>query len=196
MIRKSKKGSDLSPVKKEVMSSNIEYLSGKLEKVWTIVNPDETRKLLAEVVDIAREAGDTKTMLQAVKVMGDYLKIAATTGVQMADIQRKTDSGVPDNQVNVQVNAVSNVPSVEEAQRELERYCDIVGPANGSNGRGALGRTSDVDGEIPEDHIRRETGGRGRVDAERIAILSPEDCAVPVERSPEDPISQDPGLLG
>lgn len=189
MIRKSKKGSDLSPVKKEVMSSNIEYLSGKLEKVWTIVNPDETRKLLAEVVDIAREAGDTKTMLQAVKVMGDYLKIAATTGVQMADIQRKMDSGVPENQVNVQVNAVSEVPSVEEAQRELERYCDIIGPANGSDGRGLIGGARHVDGKIPADHIRRETGGRGRVEAERIAILSPEDCPVPAERSPEDTLS-------
>ena len=96
------------------------------------------------------------------------------------------DSGVPDNQVNVQVNAVADVPSVEEAQRELERYCDILGPSNGSDGRGLIGGTGDVDGEIPSDHIGRETGGRGGVDIGRIAILSPEDCSVPAERSPEN----------
>jgi hypothetical protein len=179
----------MAPIKKGAMSSNIEYLSGKLEKVWTIVNPGETRKLLAEVVETAREARDTKTMLQAAKVMAEYLKIAATTGVQMADIQRKMDSGVPDNQVNVQVNAVADVPSVEEAQRELERYCDILGPSNGSDGRGLIGGTGNVDGKIPSDHIRRETGGRGRVDSERIAVLSPEDCPVPAERSTEDTLS-------
>ena len=185
MIRKSKKGTDVAPIEEKAMASNIEYLSGKLEKVWAIVNPQETRKLLAEVVETARAAGDTKLMLNAVRVMADYLKIAATTGVQMADIHRKMGSGVPENQVNVQVNAVAQVPSVEEAQRELERYCDIVGP-NGADGRDLIGRARDVDGEVPPDHIRRETGGRGGVDIGRIAILSPEDCPVPAERSPEN----------
>jgi hypothetical protein len=185
MIRKSKKGVSVGRVGKAAMVSNIDYLSGQLEEVWGIVKPSDTRKLLAEVVDTARTAGDTKLMLQAARVMADFLKIAASTGVQMADIQRKMDSGVPDNQVNVQVNAVSNVPSVEEAQRELERYCDIVGP-NGTDGRGLIGGTGDVDGEIPSDHIGRETGGRGGVDIGRIAILSPKDCSVPAERSPEN----------
>jgi len=180
VIRKSKKGVEGTPRGRALMADNLSYLSGHLEKVWGIVKPAETRKLLNEIVEGARKAGDLKLMLQATRVMADYLKIAASTGVQMADIQRKMDSGVPDNQVNVQVNAVSDVPSVEEAQRELERYCDIVG-SNGSDGRGLIGRTSHVDGEIPEDHIRRETGGRGRVDVRRIAILSPEDSPVSTE---------------
>ena len=138
MIRKSKKGSAVTSAAKTTMADNIQYLSGHLEAIWGIGKPAETRELLNEVLVGAREAGDFRLMLQAAKVMADYLKIAASTGVQMADIQRKVDSGVPDHQVNVQVNAVSEVPSVEEAQRELERYCDIVGP-NGTDGRGLIG---------------------------------------------------------
>ena len=195
MIRKSKKGQVVGPASKAAMTDNMSYLGANVDRIWDIVKPAETKKLLSEILEEARKAGDHRLMLSVAKVMAEFLKIAASTGVQMADIQRKMSSGVPDNQVNVQVNAVSSVPSVEEAQRELERYCDLVGP-NGADGRDLIGRARDVDGEVPPDHIRRETGGRGGVDIGRIAVLSPKDCPVPAERSPEDPLSSGACVLG
>tara|TARA_Y100000590_G_scaffold195455_1_gene221898 strand:- start:1892 stop:2515 length:624 start_codon:yes stop_codon:yes gene_type:complete len=193
MIRKSKKGNAVTKREARSMGSCVDYLQDRMERVWMIASPDSTKELIAEVVEGARSNGDYKTMLQAAKVMSEFLKIAAQSGVQMLDIQRKMDSGQPENQVNVQVNSVSSVPSLEEAQREIERYCEIVGSS--SDGRGLIGRTSGLDGEVSEDHIGRETGGPGRVDADRIAILSPEDCPPPAEPCPTDPVSTGAGLL-
>ncbi len=193
MIRKSKKGGLVTKREADGMASSLGYLQDRMDKVWMIANPDSTRDLISEVVDGARSSGDYKTMLQAAKVMSEFLKIAAQSGVQMLDIHRKMDSGQPENQVNVQVNSVSSVPSLEEAQREIERYCEIVGSS--SDGRSLIGRASGLDGEVSEDHERGEAGGRGRVDAERIAVLSPEDCPPPTEPCSTDPVSAGAGLL-
>lgn len=188
MLRKSKKGG-LASQKEDSsgLASSIAFLQKKVGSAMAVASPDLAKALMEELVEKSREEGSVTQMVQAAKVMSEYMKMALQAQVQLLDVQRKMGNQTPENQVNVQINS-GGVANVDEAHEELNRYLAIYGSEdNGRLSSGGKNGSSPVGGEAPEDLGGGEdSNGRGSGTPYEPVSDETEDNPFEDERGPGD----------
>ena len=182
------------------MQDNLQFIQRQAETIIGQSHPDEIRALLDEAVEMARARGNPNVILAAAKLMASFHRSGLDLSLAAISLEKKINSVVPDN-MNVQITNMHNgqpLPSVKEAKNAINRYVDILGrgPEDSGNGAGITARASDLDRKLLEDLSGAEDngdGGGGQLGGEPI---EPEDHSVPDERESDDPLPEDPGVLG
>ena len=185
----------------ETMQENLQFVQRQAEAIIGQSHPDEIRALVNEAVEVARARGNANIMLAAAKLLASLHKSGLDLTLSAIALEKKISSVAPDN-MNVQITNLQSgqpLPSVKEAQSAINRYVDILGgqPGDSGNGFGLDARACDLDRKLLEDISGAEddsgNGGTGRIGGES---WESEGDTVQIERESEDPVPEDPAVLG
>lgn len=182
------------------MQDNLQFIQRQAEAIIGQSHPDEIRGLVNEAVEIARARGNANLLLAAAKLMASLHKSGLDLSLSAISLENKISSIVPDN-MNVQITnmqAGHPLPTVKEAQNAINRYVDILGRGSedSGNGSGSITGTRHLDRKLLEDLGRTEDNGNGGTGRLGDGSGESEGDPLPIEREPEDPLPEDPGLLG